>query len=119
MRPTARSKSLVRRRLGACLRRKRVVCTCVNAHDDVLHDRVGDIDCQRRGKRYLPEMFEDFRLVAKAYHDLSRYDVVIDVRYGADDSVGPIRAEIKCVDVMRCARSIGAITVLQTPSWSI
>jgi hypothetical protein len=65
------------------------------------------------------EILEDFRLVATAYHDLSRYDVVIDVRYGTDGSVGPIHAEIKCVDVKRCARSVGAITVLQTPSWSI
>src|SRR5262249_48901764 len=43
---------------------------------------------------------------------------VIDVRYGAS-AIAPIHAEVKCIDSNRCIRVIGALTVLQTPPWSI
>jgi hypothetical protein len=64
-------------------------------------------------------MSEEFRLIAKTYHDLVRYDVAVDVRYGVGRPVAPIHAEVKCIDTNRCIRMIGTLTVLQTPLWSI
>jgi hypothetical protein len=65
------------------------------------------------------DMAEEFERIAKAHRDLARYDVIIRVRYEGEGAVAPILAEVKCIDFARCIRSIGPITVLQTPVWSI
>jgi hypothetical protein len=62
---------------------------------------------------------EEFRLIAAAHRNLTRYELAVDVRYDSAKNVAPLHAEVKCVEPDRCLRSFGSLNILQTPRWLI
>ena len=61
--------------------------------------------------------WERFLVVADAHRALGRYGIEITVRLGTGEQV--LHAEVECVTAYHCERTIGPLTVLQTPEWTI
>lgn len=59
---------------------------------------------------------EEFLVVAQAHQALEHYAIDITVNFANENT---LHAEVECMSFDHCARTIGSLTVLQTPKWTI
>jgi hypothetical protein len=64
-------------------------------------------------------LHREFQAIANAHRDLTRYDVMIEVRYEGAMAVPSTHAEVRCIERTRCLRSIGQLSLLDSPQCSL